>query len=402
MVPLVLGRNLGVTLIENRTFYMPHARDTDFVLSFHMHDFEIISDGKDDLGINVDLIAISLPDSDRVANEDNCIGSLYIEEYGEIFRLPGSPLTTFQSDEGQFATGFDIAGIGSEGTFRYSGRARQEFRDLCGVSSSSRTVSEYYIGPLFSDTLRVTARPSYFFPFDRRKLSMDIWISTYPKDNESLASLRYVAPEIRGFVTAPEWDESVSVTRRFIDRSISTIAEGNEVTRVVVDFQRPLAYRVLLFVLLGAMLFFMVALAFVEEIGSFLEVSVGVLLGLWGIQNALIPPGVTETTIIDSLVLGLYVLLAIAIFIRFVVRPIWRKTSNLSKHQEVLEDLPNTRISQGAPVQVKVGLPDLPSNDIGIQSTKEKSSSDNVVSTALLTVLFIIVGISFLLRRRAR
>ena len=64
-------------------------------------------------------------------------------------------------------------------------------------------------------------------------------------------------------------------------------------------------------------------LAFVKDVSAFLEVAIGILLGLWGIQSVLVPIDITEPTITPQIILALYVLLAFAVFIRFVIRPCW-------------------------------------------------------------------------------
>jgi len=55
----------------------------------------------------------------------------------------------------------------------------------------------------------------------------------------------------------------------------------------------------------------------VRETGSFIEVSVGILLGLWGVQSVLVPDDIAGTTVIDPLIIALYVMFALVIPFRY-------------------------------------------------------------------------------------
>ncbi len=64
-----------------------------------------------------------------------------------------------------------------------------------------------------------------------------------------------------------------------------------------------------------------------QETGSFLEISVGILFSLWTLQQLLVPDYIVGTTIVHNSILVLYLIFSFAILIRFIVKPIWDKTS---------------------------------------------------------------------------
>jgi hypothetical protein len=89
-------------------------------------------------------------------------------------------------------------------------------------------------------------------------------------------------------------------------------------TTVRITFQRPLGRRALTVILLGTLFVFILSLLFLEETATFLEVAVGILLGLWGVREVLLPPYVTGPTMIEPLVLMLYFALVVAVLLRAV------------------------------------------------------------------------------------
>lgn len=173
--------------------------------------------------------------------------------------------------------------------------------------------------------------PDYFFPFDRRQIRAKAYDELVYFHSDGNIQIREYRPSVQLMITAPEWEEKASFIEPY---------DGN----FVIDLKRPLSTQILTIVILAAAFIFIFFLPFINELSNFLEVAVGVLLGLWGIQNTIIPDYIEGTTIIDNLILILYVFLAFVILIRFAIRPIWQhlsitpaKTPELDDNQEVIQ-----------------------------------------------------------------
>jgi hypothetical protein len=123
-------------------------------------------------------------------------------------------------------------------------------------------------------------------------------------------------------------------------------------TPVTLDMRRSITYQVLVPTILISIAIVIIYLAFVNEIGSFLEVSTEILLGLWGIQTILVPSNISEPTVMDPLIMALYVLFLFVIFVRFAIRPLWNKFSGnrtekpLLPFEEEVATLANYQLEQ--------------------------------------------------------
>jgi len=126
-----------------------------------------------------------------------------------------------------------------------------------------------------------------------------------------------LVPKIAGAIRAPDWDITVSTIETF---------EGNHPgARIRIEYRRPLLYRLLVPILLLLMLGVIVALPFIQETSTFLETLIGIIFGLWGLHEVLIPADVTWPTIIDPLILSLYALLGFFTLLRVVIIPVWKR-----------------------------------------------------------------------------
>jgi hypothetical protein len=153
------------------------------------------------------------------------------------------------------------------------------------------------------------------YPFDSRHSSFYVWTIFVTPSGQRLS----VAPDVQIIVDFQDWQEKVEISK-------TTVNTGNEIKKVTkVDFhlKRPIGLRILTIVLLTAVLASILLLIVVPETGTVLEVAIGILLGLWGIQGVLIPPDIQANTFVHFAILALYILLAWALAVRFLGRPIW-------------------------------------------------------------------------------
>lgn len=161
-------------------------------------------------------------------------------------------------------------------------------------------------------------REKYYFPFDYYEADSEISAEGVITSSSRSQNYTY-QPDFLGYINAPGWQ-------------IDIVNDGQpEIARHRLHFfiQRPPYLKIATVVILVSLLFVIFAIPFISEIGSSVDVAVGILLGLWGVQDVLIPDYVTWTTMLEQIILFLYVLLAFSLFVRTTIYPLWKRNTPL-------------------------------------------------------------------------
>jgi len=200
------------------------------------------------------------------------------------------------------------------------------FEEICHTSSS---IDEFI--PHNSPLKFYPEASTFYFPFDRRITSFAISAPIRVPQTPTSTLIAPSVPRLFIEIDSPNWvnqfKSSVIYLGNGQNSSDSLYRDSYQGPATVVSIvqQRPLSQRILTAVLLTSILIFILSLLFVKETGTFLEVAVGILLGLWGVQDILIPGYITSPTLINTLILAFYVLLAFIAAIRFAVIPLWHR-----------------------------------------------------------------------------
>lgn len=159
------------------------------------------------------------------------------------------------------------------------------------------------------------------YPFDSHEVTVNFWVEARSPNNESI----YInSGDIEVDIDIPNW----SVYAELPESAEAEIDDNTQKTsQLKLELQRHFGTRLLSVILLLGLFVFILALAFVSEIGSALEVSVGILLGLWGVQNILIPPNIKNQTPIHEAIIFLYLFFGWVAFVRFLLIPVWKKAT---------------------------------------------------------------------------
>jgi hypothetical protein len=232
----------------------------------------------------------------------------------------------------------------------------------------------------------------YWFPFDPTSLDLIVLIEVSAQDASGKSISRSMAPDVASWVTLPDWDESISITTE--DSELL----GHKATHVHIDLRRPLAYRVLAPVLLASLAAFVFALIFVRETGSFLEVAVAILLGLWGAREVLIPGNISGPTWLNSAILGLYVSLVLMVPTHFLWR--WLDTCSRTSVPEGGHENPIVRIPQDTPMGVNLPERFLADTHQPLDDPQAPRDLYQIVSLGLLGLLAVLVGLLFFRKRK--
>lgn len=337
-MPLIIGRNLeGSNLETSVDLGSPEpvpVEDLNNHIQFLVFFDEPIVNGPID--IDIQLITLNLPSQSQVVGNELCLKELQVFEV-HSYQPPDWILSRYR------VRGYDPAPF----TARSQQRTTTIFKDLCAGTepltiNSSSEIQEMILSQNADEPNQLigagVVEPSFYFPFDRHIVDVGFLLFIEGKDNEPTP----IQPIINANIISHEWDKVASFHRdkpEWLDIPASI---------VTIELQRPLGIRVLTILLLVSTTLFIAALYYVEETGTFMEVAIGILLGLWGLQDVLIPSDLEGQTMIGAIILGLYAWLAFVSFLRFLVKPAFKKLSRqeeqlLTESREINETgIPNT------------------------------------------------------------
>jgi hypothetical protein len=91
---------------------------------------------------------------------------------------------------------------------------------------------------------------------------------------------------------------------------------------LTLELSRTRTQRLLTLLLLGLLTVLILGLVFVKDKSTLLEIAIGVLLSLWGIQSVLIPEYINSRTLVHYWVIVLYILLGLVTYVRLVGIPL--------------------------------------------------------------------------------
>jgi hypothetical protein len=162
-----------------------------------------------------------------------------------------------------------------------------------------------------------TSLSPYFYPFNTRSPDLQIWVETEITYNDDSRKEFITAPNVNAQYNLPDWQLSLS-------KEQTTQEDGSHpVTRLQLFLQRTFASRLLTTTLLLSLFIIIILLSFTKQIDASIQASMAVLLTLLGIQDLLVPADKTQTTIVDQVILILYILFALVVLSHLTVRPIW-------------------------------------------------------------------------------
>ncbi len=177
-----------------------------------------------------------------------------------------------------------------------------------------------------------TGLSPYYYPFDTRSLDLEFWVETEVTFEDGTQETRIIAPNVHTQYNLTDWQ------LHLYQEQITPENRAHPVTRSQLNLQRAFASRLLTTTLLLSLFIIIILLGFTNQIDAFIQASVAVLLTLLGIQDLLTPTAITETNMINQIILGLYILFALAILSRLTLKPIWDHTRVSSMDEAEKDD----------------------------------------------------------------
>ena len=169
----------------------------------------------------------------------------------------------------------------------------------------------------------------FFYPYDQRTISYDV---------QTKMSLKKTGGD---FIVDQAVIVSTDPPRWIANTFIINSQIGGTKSLKTTLFRYPLTQLLSIFVPISVLLIIRILPSLTNEIGSVWEVTVGLILGLWGLSEVLIPPYIDYPTIMETIILILYV--GIAIFVMYFIRNQRRKISRTVSADTLALDIPVRR-----------------------------------------------------------
>lgn len=176
-------------------------------------------------------------------------------------------------------------------------------------------------------------RNLYFYPFDQYIIEYSLEVAGITLDNGVSGVVLpwyFRADTVQGWESVAETTVIPSLLlsvvssqfeAKFFPSELGGVPNGN----MRIELYRTLPIRILTVAVLATIAIFILAIPTIKDTGSTLEVAVGVLFSLWGVRQVLIPDFITQTTIIDHSLQIFYLILALSLYVRFMIVPEWNR-----------------------------------------------------------------------------
>jgi len=195
-----------------------------------------------------------------------------------------------------------------------------EFNDFCVERNRIKLRSGEEEKSLLGVLPFATGKSPYFYPFDNRTLDLEIWVETEITYNDDSRKVFIIAPNVSAQYNLPDWQLYL------FKEQVTPENDTYPITRFQLSMQRTFASRLLTTTLLISLFVIIILLSFTKNIDAFIQASVAVLLTLLGIQDLLTPAEKTQATIVDQIILVLYIMFALVVLSHLTIRPIWERT----------------------------------------------------------------------------
>ncbi len=307
-------------------------------LIFEIQPLKADSEGKEYFPLYLNSIYVS----GGSVNNPVCLESITLSEISQsLISLSTGVFNTLEQPEPSFL--FEDMCDEKDGTHFYLRSAQ-----LNQPSEEAKIVK--ITQPYFLQNLSSWIIKNELYPLDGKTVRLGVWVGI----KDSVGDLDYIQPDTSFELYLSQWDATkiTLIKSHYITFRAAgeTLMQVNPAMLAIVDFERPKTTKVISSIILSILFFFIVMLIFIRDIGSAIEGFVGILFGLWGIREVLIPPEVTGTTLIHTAILFLYLLLAWAALVRFIIRPFFRKKETVLVQSEVEKE----------PVVENISLPEHP------------------------------------------
>ena len=177
----------------------------------------------------------------------------------------------------------------------------------------------------------------FLYPYDDFEISMGVELNYRILHDDQVLSSNFVYPQF--FVSTPtsvDWIAKTSQTKL----SDTFLAQGYETDMKIlttIAFSRPIFMKVIYPLLISAMALFILLLALVDSVDTFIEGGVAVFFGIFGLKQIILPSTTEITTVWDFAIWGLVIIFAVSLIDHLIssFRRIFRGKNKIKSCDEI-------------------------------------------------------------------
>lgn len=157
---------------------------------------------------------------------------------------------------------------------------------------------------------------SFWYPFDGYAFNFASQIVFHLEEDNKVIPSTAVLPEDFFIFSSDElnWDADITSKRMTSDSEHGNqLPLGYPYDQINVSVSRPFYLRIAYPVLIGFIILFIALLGTIDDTSIFIQASVGLLFGIFGIRELLEPPNTSVRTFLDVALILLYLLFALVL-----------------------------------------------------------------------------------------
>lgn len=298
--------------------------DTDIILSLEVDPPELTEPNSP--VVKVSTVTVMMPNEVPV-DQQFCVDRILIyENVFEAFEVPGQGDIYVQApvclDFGQ-PTGLTV-----EAEHGISKSIYPENLEpfLANIESRLGEIKNVYFRYTLSAQDRLSGifiydPASFWYPYDNFSLDFTIVLHYHLVGESGTTETRVTFPDLRvNDIRSESWDISISYfDNQSLDHQFLTvhpeIEDSPRYSRIIIDFRRSIALRLVYPVIVVSMFFFVLLLSQTKSIDGFVEGSLAVMFGIFSLREILIPPEAQIRTLLDAVILLMYMLFGIIVIV---------------------------------------------------------------------------------------
>ena len=303
----LLGKNA-------RYRYFPEYKSDPYTTLYV--DFNL--DSNNILELNLKNLSVKFSES-----QDMCLESIFIFVDSPLYLVPDDKLRVGIS-------GFDHAhyfGGPFDSTFE-----EVQFQELCDHKNVAHEVyfreTKYIESPVDAISIHKYNDPINNlrkYPYDIYFASVAVVIKAVSSEGDEV----WIAPNIILDFPLGVLKSTVSIND-MASPQVYNIPDIPIATVIDIELTRSVGIKYLTLIILLTLFGLIISIVLVQSIDNALQIAMVIILGLWGVQDILVPQTITEPTFTRPAIIFLYFLFGIAMLTRFITLKLYQKYKGFS------------------------------------------------------------------------
>lgn len=162
---------------------------------------------------------------------------------------------------------------------------------------------------------------SFWYPYDDFSLDFTMVLHYHLVGENGTTETAITFPDLQvNDIRSESWDISIYYfDNQSLDSRFLTVhpqfEDSPSYSRITIDFRRSIVLKIVYPIIVVSMFFFVLLLSQAESVDGFIEGSLAVMFGIFSLREILIPPEAQTRTLLDSVVLLMYLLFGFIVII---------------------------------------------------------------------------------------